>query len=146
MKLELTSITHTQDASNYYKHKDKRLSSTVVGNESERHIRYKSRMALLLRRHGYTVFGDHDDEIPVQCDPNSPPYFIDICAISGQRILCIEIDGYKGHNSRRAIFRDKHRTAAITSKLNGKPEFYRFQFFQLKDMDDETIAEELKIC
>lgn len=98
---------------------------------------------MLCRRYGFTVFGDHDDEIPIQCEPNSPPYFIDICAVSGKRILCIEIDGYKGHSSRRAIFRDKHRTAAITRALNGKPEFYRFQFFQLKDIEDKYIIEEL---
>jgi hypothetical protein len=121
------------------------MASEVVGNESDRHLAYKRKVADLCRRHGYTVFGDHDDEIPITCDADSPPYYLDICAVSGQRILCIEIDGYKGHSSRRAIFRDKHRTIAIAKALNGKPEFYRFQFFQLKDMDDGTIAQELQI-
>lgn len=118
----------------------------MVGNESNRHLSYKRKVADILRRYGYTVFGDNDDEIAVQCDADSPPYYLDICAVSGQRIICVEIDGYKGHSSRRSILRDKHRTIAITKALNGKPEFYRFQFFQLKGMDDGTIAEELKIC
>ena len=118
----------------------------VDHNGSERHKRYKSKLALLLRRHGYTVFGDHDDEIPIQPDPNSPPYFIDICAVSGSRILCIEVDGYRGHKTRRAILKDSHRTAEIIKALNGKPEFYRFAFWQLKGMDDATIAQELKLC
>lgn len=118
----------------------------IVGNESERHLSYKRKVADICRRYGFTVFGDRDDEIPIHYEPTSPPYYLDICAVSGQRILCIEIDGYKGHKSRRAILRDKHRTAAIIKALNGKPEFYRFQFFQLKGMDDGTIAQELQIC
>lgn len=91
------------------------------------------------------MFGDHDDEIPITCEPNAPPYFIDITAVSGKRILCIEVDGYKGHKSRRAIQRDKHREIAISKALNGKPEFYRFQFFQLTDIEDSYIIEELRL-
>lgn len=117
----------------------------MVGNESERHIRYKQRVAVLLRRHGFTVFGDHDDEIPVQCRPEEPPFYLDICAVSGQRIVIVEIDGYKGHSSKRGILYDTHRTNAIKEKLNGKPEIYRFGFWQLKDTPDELIEEELKL-
>ena len=117
----------------------------MVGNESERHLRYKSRVANILRRHGYTVFGDHDDEISIQCSPDAPPYYLDICAVSGQRIIIVEIDGYIGHKSRRGILYDMHRTNEIKQKLNGKPEVYRFAFWQLKDASDELIAEELQI-
>ena len=106
---------------------------------------------MLCRRYGYTCFGDHDDEIAIQPDPNSPPYYLDICAVSGPRILCIEVDGYKGHKSRRAICKDKHRTNEIKSYfkrqgVKGTVEFYRFAFWQLTDIDDATIAEELKLC
>lgn len=118
----------------------------MVGNESQRHLNYKSRVALLLRRHGYTVFGDHDDEIAIRCSPDEPPYYLDICAVSGQRIIICEIDGYKGHKSKRGIFKDTHRTNAIKEKLNGKPEVYRFAFWQLKDVSDELIAQELGLC
>jgi hypothetical protein len=100
-------------------------------------------VADILRHHAFTVFGDHDDEIPVRHDINSPPYFLDICAVSGQRVIVVEIDGYKGHKSRRGILKDSHRTAAIIRALNGKPEVYRFAFWQLKDCEDSLIEQEL---
>lgn len=100
---------------------------------------------MLLRRFGYTVFGDHDDEIAIQCEPSEPPFHLDLCAVSGQRIIVVEIDGYKGHSSQRAIRYDAHRTNAIKRKLSGKPEVYRFGFWQLKDTPDELIIEELKL-
>lgn len=114
----------------------------MVGrNESDRHQRYKRKVADILRCHGYTVFGDRDDEIPVEREWPNPPYYLDLYAIRGPRILAIEIDGYKGHKSKRAILKDKNRLDYIKEKL--KAECYRFAFFQLTDMSDELIEEEL---
>lgn len=122
----------------------------MVGRESDRHLRYKGRVANILRRFGFTVFGDHDDEIAIQPrERTAPPYYVDICAVSGSRIIIVEIDGYRGHKSRYGILKDKNRSVEIKDILSaraGKPEIYRFGFWQLKGMDDDTIAEELKIC
>lgn len=114
----------------------------MVGNESERHLRYKRKVADILRDAGFTVFGDSDDEVAIYRNDTKTPYFIDVCACSDTRIIAVEIDGYRGHNSRRAILRDKHRTNEIKELINNI-EFYRFAFFQLKGMDNETIALEL---
>lgn len=110
-------------------------------NGGERHKRYKRKVADILRRHGYTVFGDRDDEIPVEREAPNPPYYLDLCAICGPRVLAIEIDGHKGHSSKRAILKDKNRFDYIKEKL--KAECYRFAFYQLTDMSDELIEEEL---
>lgn len=121
----------------------------VDHNGSERHIRYKQKVADLLRRHGHTVFGDHDDEIPIQPDADTPPYYLDLCALYGKGVTVIEIDGYEGHKSQRAILKDKHRTIAIIQffkKQGLTAKVYRFAFWQLKGMDDATIIQELGLC
>jgi hypothetical protein len=121
----------------------------VVGNESDRHIRYKQKVANILRRNGYTCFGDHDDEIAIQCDADAPAYYLDICALYNKRVIVCEIDGYTGHKSQRAIYKDKHRTTAIIKyfkKQGLAAEVYRFAFWQLKGMDDDTIKQELQLC
>lgn len=106
-------------------------------------------MANIIRRRGYTVFGDHDDEVAIRCDADSPPYYLDVCALYSKRVLVVEIDGYEGHKTARAIRKDQHRTNAIIEffKRQGlEAEVYRFAFWQLKDASDEIIAEELQLC
>jgi hypothetical protein len=114
----------------------------VVGNESERHKRYKKRLADLLRNRGFKAIGDNDDEAYVIRSGDSFPYFLDVYASNGERDIAVEIDGYQGHNNRRRILKDKHRTNEIKDLVHNI-EVYRFAFWQLKDMDDETIALEL---
>jgi hypothetical protein len=98
-------------------------------------------VANILRRFGYTVFGDLDDEVMVGRDGGSPPYYIDICGCSDTRILVVEIDGYKGHKTGYAIRKDKNRLEYIRKRLNA--DVYRFAFWQLIGMDDDTIADEM---
>lgn len=118
-------------------------------NGSEMHRRYKRKMANLLRDWGYTVFGDsEDDEVEVrrdrtELDGNTPPYYVDVCAVNSSRIVCVEIDGYKGHRTRRAILKDKHRFDYIAKILGA--DVYRFAFYQLMGMDRKTIEEELEL-
>lgn len=108
-------------------------------------------MANVLRRHGSTVFGDHDDEVSIQCEPDTFPYSLDLCALSDQGVIIIEIDGYAGHKSGRAIRKDAHRTNAIIKyfRKNGlKAKVYRFAFWQLTPFNKETeelIAQELQL-
>lgn len=108
-------------------------------------------MANLLRRHGHTVFGDHDNEIPIQCEPDAPPYYLDICALLGQGVIIVEIDGYAGHKSKRAIRKDKHRTTAIIKYFRAQgltAKVYRFAFWQLTPFNKQTeelIAKELEL-
>lgn len=94
------------------------------------------------------MFGDHDDEVSIQCDPNTFARSLDLCALSDQGVTIVEIDGYQGHSSGRAIHKDKHRTDEIIAyfKRNGlKAKVYRFAFWQLVGMDDQTIAKELEL-
>lgn len=120
----------------------------MVGyNESQRHKRYKQRVARILRSSGYLVAGDGevDDEFCVFRSADLPPYYLDLCASNGKRVLAVEIDGYRGHKTRRASVKDMWRTADIKSLVKDI-EVFRFAFWQLKGMDDATIAEELQIC
>src|ERR1051325_7437432 len=116
----------------------------VDHNGSERHKRYKRKVANLLRHFDYTVFGDMDDEVMVCRGRTSPPYYVDLCACNSQGIVVVEIDGYKGHKTRRAILKDKSRLEYIRQRLNAR--VFRFAFWQLKNMDDDTIAEELGLA
>ena len=127
----------------------------MVGtNESERHIQYKGKVANVLRKNGFTVFGDSiirqrdDDEVSIIWSPSEKPYYIDICACGPSGIVLVEIDGYRGHRSRRAICKDKNRTATILDYFSNRgvnARLVRFAFFQLKGASDELIAEELGI-
>lgn len=116
----------------------------MVGNESDRHKRYKRKVANVLRNHGYRVAGDNEDEFAVFRSGDTPPYFVDLCASNSTRVIICEIDGYVGHNSRRKILHDMHRTNELKTLIKDI-EVFRFAFFQLKGMDDGTIAEELQI-
>ena len=111
-------------------------------NGGPRHRRYKRKVANILRQYGYSVAGENDDEFAVQRPGDSPPYFIDVVASNGTRVLAIEIDGHKGHWSRRALLKDRNRAADIKALVKDA-EMYRFAFFQLTNMPDEVIAEEL---
>lgn len=117
-------------------------------NGSERHRRAKKQMANLLRLNGATVTGDNDDELKIIRPDNKLPRSIDLCARLGPRIIFIEVDGFTGHKTKRAIAKDKARTAEITS-LVPHSELYRFAFFQLTPWNDSTknaVLEEMSIC
>lgn len=116
----------------------------IVGNESDRHIRYKQKVANILRSKGYQVRGDQDDEFAIIRPEYPYAYFVDLCASNGQRDIVVEIDGYRGHKSRRNILKDAHRFEAIKELIAGV-ECFRFSFWQLKNCPDELIAEELRL-
>lgn len=102
-------------------------------------------MADVLRSFGFSVRGDGDgwdDEFYVLRDGSAPPYFVDVCASNNERVIIVEIDGYKGHKSHRQILHDVHRTNEIKSLVKDA-EVFRFAFWQLVRMDNETIALEL---
>jgi hypothetical protein len=109
---------------------------------SERHKQYKRKVANVLRQYGYKVAGDHDDEFSLVHDADSWPFSCDLIAASDTRVIVVEIDGYRGHSSHRAILKDKHRFDSIKRALYSA-ECYRFAFFQLKNTDDKLIAQEL---
>jgi very-short-patch-repair endonuclease len=101
-------------------------------------------VANVLRNNGYRVAGDNEDEFSVFRDENSPPYSLDLVASNSARTIAVEIDGYRGHKSRRRILYDAHRTNELKTLIKDL-EVFRFAFWQLKGMDDGTIAEELQI-
>lgn len=101
-------------------------------------------MADILRRYGYSVSGDLDDEFAVERGTDSFPYYVDLCASNGTRVLVIEIDGHTGHSNRRRILHDTHRTNDIKALIKDI-EVFRFAFWQLAKCPDDLIAEELGI-
>jgi len=111
-------------------------------NGSDRHKRGKQRLASICRRHGYLAAGDKDDEFVVVRPGGTSCYVIDVIASNGVRVLAIEIDGYKGHSTRRGLLKDMHRTAEICALVKDI-ECYRFAFWQLANCPDSLIAQEL---
>jgi very-short-patch-repair endonuclease len=102
-------------------------------------------VANVLRNYGYRVAGDNEDEFSVFRNADSPPYSLDLIASNSTRVIAVEIDGYRGHKSRRRILYDAHRTNEL-KEIVKDIEVFRFAFWQLKGTDDGTIAKELKIC
>jgi hypothetical protein len=104
-------------------------------------------MADLFRCHGGRAAGDEDDEFDVFRPDNEKPYWCDVVASLGSRTFVVEILGFKGHNSGRAIRKDKNRENEIKALIYGI-EFYSFWFWQLTPFNKETeelILEELGI-
>jgi len=113
-------------------------------NGSKRHQRYKQRVANVCRQYGFQVFGDQDNEVEISRE-QTYPFYIDLLATNGTRILAIEIDGPKNHSSHYAKKKDANRLDYIKQKLGPRCETYRFGFWQLAGTSDELIAEELKL-
>ena len=103
----------------------------------------------MLRHHGYTVFGDMDDEVAIPRELGAPPYYVDVCACDSQGIIVVEIDGYVGHRTRRAILKDRNRTTEILDyfrRWGVMARLCRLAFWQLKNTPDDLIAQELRLC
>lgn len=115
---------------------------------SDRHIRYQSRLASLLRHHGfqsvatekslpYYLFLRNGQSIKIK-------YRLDVYGRKGDRRIGIEVDGYMGHKSKRAIDMDGLRTRRLKEAYELQ-RIYRFTFAQLADWSDEEIAEEMNL-
>lgn len=101
-------------------------------------------MANVFRSYGGLAAGDKDDEFACATATGRFPLYIDIVAIHNERVFAVEIDGYKGHASKRAIQKDKTRFSEIKDSIKDV-ECYRFAFWQLKGTSDELIAQELRL-
>ena len=110
---------------------------------SDRHKRAKRQVADVLRSKGFEVYGDKDNEFAIIRPEGQGAYYLDVYAFNSKRGIVVEIDGYKGHRTKRAILKDTHRANWIKKML--RVELYRFNFSQLKDMDNDTIANEMQI-
>jgi hypothetical protein len=86
--------------------------------------------------------GDKDDEFLVTRPGDLNPFYIDVVAFCQGRLFAVECDGYKGHSSRRGLLKDMHRTTEIKA-LVMDIECFRFAFWQLVNVSDDLIAEEL---
>lgn len=114
----------------------------VDHNGSPRHRRYKAKVANVFRAYGGVAAGDKNDEFTLTTPARRFPLSLDVVAFCCQRMFAVEINGYKGHNTRRAHFKDFHRAEEI-KELVKDIECYSFSFWQLKGCPDELIAQEL---
>jgi hypothetical protein len=71
-------------------------------------------------------------------------YRVDVVGRKGDRRIAIEVDGYVGHKSERAIRMDKLRTRRLCEKY-GFEKVYRFTFKQLAAWTDQEVAEEMHL-
>jgi hypothetical protein len=71
-------------------------------------------------------------------------YRLDIYGRKASRRIGIEIDGYMGHKSKRAVDMDGLRTRRLSEayELEG---IFRFTFSQLSHWTDQEIAEEMRL-
>jgi hypothetical protein len=71
-------------------------------------------------------------------------YRLDVYGRKGTRRIGIEVDGYMGHKSQRAIDMDGLRTRRLKEAYELQ-RIYRFTFAQLASWTDEEIAEEMSL-
>ena len=71
-------------------------------------------------------------------------YRLDVYARKGKRRIGVEVDGFMGHKSERAIRMDKLRTIRLREAYRLE-RIYRFTFKQLANWTDKEIAAEMKL-
>jgi hypothetical protein len=115
---------------------------------SERHKRYQVRLAGILREHGYVSVAT-EKRMPYYLSLSNGQvlkirYRLDIYGRKDSRRIGIEIDGYMGHKSKRAVDMDGLRTRRL-SETYELEKIYRFTFSQLAQWTDKEIAEEMRL-
>ena len=115
---------------------------------SERHKRYQMRLARLLRQHGYVSVAT-EKRMPYYLSLANGKilkirYRLDIYGRKASRRIGIEIDGYMGHKSKRAVDMDGLRTRRL-SEAYELDRIYRFTFSQLAHWTNQEIAEEMRL-
>lgn len=115
---------------------------------SDRHKRYQIRLAGLLKQYGYQSVAT-EKGMPYYLSLHNGQvlkirYRLDVYGRKGDRRLGIEIDGYMGHKSRRAIEMDGLRTRRLREAYELE-RIYRFTFKQLASWTDQEIAEEMRL-
>jgi hypothetical protein len=133
---------------------------------SDKHKKYKGYIATILRRYGYFVNGDIDNEKIFKCKNRNGymvNYYSDLFAWGKNRRILIEVHGYKGHESSRAVKLDRNRWRDIDKAYNTDTarkqtdtktgdfwyepiiEYFELWFWQAKGDMEKEILEELKI-
>jgi len=115
---------------------------------SDRHIRYQMRMASLLRQYGFLSVST-EKRLPYYLPLGNGQvlkikYRLDVYGRKGTRRIGVEIDGYMGHKSQRAIEMDGLRTRRLKESYELQ-RIYRFTFAQLASWTDKEIAEEMNL-
>jgi hypothetical protein len=85
----------------------------LVGNEYPEHINAKKRLAKILRKKGFITFYEVDTG-PTETEIGTRSYTLDILGIwqyshGSVQEIAFEVDGIKGHHSKRNRDRDKFR-------------------------------------
>jgi hypothetical protein len=107
-------------------------------------------MANLLRKYGYVNI-KIEKRMPYYLPAHGQEgkiikirYRLDVYGRRGNRRIAIEIDGFMGHKSQRAIKMDGLRSKRIQEKY-GPIEIYRHTFQRLAKWTDEEIAQEMRL-
>ena len=117
-------------------------------HRSDRHIRYQMRLASLLRQYGFQSVAT-EKRLPYYLQLGNGEilkikYRLDVYGRKGTRRIGIEVDGYMGHKSKRAIDMDGLRTRRLKEAYELQ-RIYRFTFAQLSSWSDQEIAEEMSL-
>lgn len=126
------------------------LRRRITGRDrrSDRHIRYQMRLASLLRQHGFLSVSI-EKRLPYYLPLGNGQvlkikYRLDVYGRKGTRRIGIEVDGYMGHRTKRAIEMDGLRTRRLKEAYELQ-RIYRFTFAQLANWTDKEIAEEMSL-
>lgn len=106
------------------------------------------RLARILREHGYK-YVKTEKRVPYYLPLREGKvlkirYRLDVFGRKGNRRIGIEVDGFMGHKSQRAIAMDGLRTSRLREAYEIE-RIYRFTFKQLAAWTDKEIAEEMSL-
>jgi hypothetical protein len=121
---------------------------TTRDRRSDRHKRYQAKLAGILREYGFQSVAT-EKGLPYYLPLRNGQvikirYRVDVYGRKGNRRLAIEIDGYMGHKSQRAVQMDGLRTRRL-SEAYELERVYRFTFSQLAQWTEKEIAEEMRL-
>jgi hypothetical protein len=105
-------------------------------------------LAHLLRQHGFLNVST-EKRVPYYLSLGNGKilkikYRLDVYGRKGDRRIGIEIDGYMGHKSKRAIEMDGLRTRRLKEAYRLQ-RIYRFTFAQFANWTEQEIAEEMSL-
>lgn len=115
---------------------------------SDRHKRYQVRLANILKQCGFQSVAT-EKRLPYYLQLYNGQvlkikYRLDVYGRKNNRRIGIEVDGYLGHKSQRAVQMDGLRTRRL-SEAYELERVYRFTFSQLATWTDQEIAEEMRL-
>jgi hypothetical protein len=116
--------------------------------ESDRHDREKKRIAYIANMFNLPSANEVSFPSWSEYHNHTIPYKVDVYIFepTKKRFIIVEVDGFKGHDSRSAYLKDTvRREEDIKNMYGDNIEFYRFTLSELKIATPAEIMEHLEI-